>query len=346
MDTQRHDGDGGSAGESRRTVLTAVVANLLLAVAKGVAALFTGSAALWAECAHSVADTGNEVLLFVGLRRSTKEKDPEHPLGYGRERFLWGFLASLGIFLIGGVLSIGEGVNSLLNPEPLTTPWVGIVVLTLAAVFEGYSWFVARRQLHSDARRTRRSVIEHLNRSSDPSATTVYLEDSAALIGVALALAALLLHLITGSAVWDAAASILIGMLLIAVAIALANRSKELLVDESAPDDVVDPIREVLRRPDWVAEVRAVDAIFVGPSRLLVIAELAVTPDLIGAPAGELIRRIADLRADLLRDLAVAEIALKVVEPAPDTPVRAGATGGGVGGDGKGFAGRRPPLLG
>jgi len=320
--------DGGSAGESRRTVLTAVAANFLLAVAKGVAALFTGSAALWAECAHSIADTGNEVLLFVGLTRSTKQKDPEHPFGYGRERFLWGFLASLGIFLIGGVLSIVEGVHSLLNPEPLTTPWVGIGVLVVATVFEGYSWIVARRQLRSDARRSRRSVIEHLSRSSDPSATTVYLEDSAALIGIALAFVALLLHLITGSAVWDAAASILIGLLLIAVAIVLAHRSKELLVDESAPADVVDPIRAALGRPAWVAEVHAVDAIFVGPSRLLVIAELAVTPDLLGAPAGELIRHLADLRADLLRSSAVAEIALTVGEPSPATPARTGARAG------------------
>lgn len=321
MDSQRFEqwgeGDGESAGESRRTVLTAVMANLLLAVAKGVAALFTGSAALWAECAHSIADTGNEVLLFVGLKRSTKQKDSEHPLGYGRERFLWGFLASLGIFLIGGVLSIGEGVHSLLNPEPLTTPWVGIGVLVAAVAFEGYSWVVARRQVRADARRTRRSVFEHLNRSSDPSAMTVYLEDSAALIGIALALTALLLHLFTGSAVWDGVASILIGLLLIAVAVVLAHRSKELLVDESAPADVVDPLGVALSRPAWVSEVRTVDAIFIGSSRLLVIAELAVTPDVLGAPAGELIGRLAELRADLLRSPTIAEIALSVGEPSP-----------------------------
>lgn len=110
-------------------MLTAVVANILVAVAKGAAALVTGSAALWAETLHSIADTGNELLLFIGLRRSKKKEDQEHPFGYGQERYFWALLAALGIFLIGGVLSVGEGIRSLLRPEPLTSPGIGIAVL-------------------------------------------------------------------------------------------------------------------------------------------------------------------------------------------------------------------------
>jgi cation diffusion facilitator family transporter len=195
---QRQSGYGGQSGASLRTVLTATVANVLVAVAKGVAALITGSAALWAETFHSIADTGNELLLVVGVHRSRKEEDQEHPFGYGQERYFWALLAALGIFLIGGVLSVGEGIRSLLRPEPLTSPWIGIAVLVAAGCLEGYSWWVARRQLLARARQLRRTLVEHLARVSDPATSTVYLEDSAALVGIALALAALLLQLLTG----------------------------------------------------------------------------------------------------------------------------------------------------
>ncbi|NJC71360.1 cation diffusion facilitator family transporter [Planosporangium thailandense] len=305
----RHDGQSGA---SLHTVLTAVGANVLVAVAKGVAALVTGSAALWAETLHSIADTGNELLLFVGLRRSKKKEDLEHPFGYGQERYFWAFLAALGIFLIGGVLSIIEGVRSLLRPEPLSSPWVGIAVLVAAACFEGYSWGVARRQLRVRARELHRTLAEHLIRASDPTATTVYLEDSAALVGIALALAALVLHLLTGWAGWDGLASICIGLLLIAVAALLARRSKALLIDESAPQDVVRPIRDAIVRPDWVADVRALDVIFVGPAELLVIARVVPVPDAVEVPARDLVKRVDGLRQELLRAPAITEAAVTV----------------------------------
>src|SRR3954464_400344 len=140
------------AGGSYRTVVVAVAANLAIALAKIVAALLTGSASMWAEALHSIADTGNEVLLFVGLHKSTRAPDRSRPFGYGQERFFWAFLAALGIFLIGGALSVGEGVRSLLLPEPVESLWVGIVVLVVAAGFESYSWHTARQQLREGAR--------------------------------------------------------------------------------------------------------------------------------------------------------------------------------------------------
>jgi cation diffusion facilitator family transporter len=293
-------------------VLVAISANVLIAVAKGVAASVTSSAALWAETLHSIADSGNEVLLLVGLSRSAKQRDLRHPLGYGQERYVWSFLAALGIFVIGGVLSIGEGIRSLVAPEPLTSLWVGIGVLLLAACFEGYSWTVARRQLRRDASHRGRSMTQHLLRASDPSAPTIYLEDTAALAGIALALLALALHVITGQTVWDAAGSMGIGVLLIVVAIVLARRSKALLIDESAPADVMAPIRRAVARPDWVLDVPRLDAVFLGPAQLLVIAQVQLAPPLRDAPAREVARRLELLRAELLQSPAIAELVITV----------------------------------
>ncbi|HEX5204596.1 MAG TPA: cation diffusion facilitator family transporter [Actinoplanes sp.] len=300
------------SGDSTRTVVVAVIANAAIAVAKTVAALMTGSASMWAEAAHSVADTGNEVLLFVGLRRSVKEPDARHPFGYGQERYFWTFLAALGIFLVGGTLSIGEGVRSLLLPEPLESIWVGIGVLVVAFAFESYSWHTARKQLRAESRERDRSMVEHLRRASDPSATTVFLEDTAALIGLVVALIALLLHAGTGWAGWDAVGSIAIGVLLIVVAYLLARRSKTLLLDESAPPDVLEPIRARVAGADWVGEIRDLHAVYVGPSSLLVNVLVTPTPAAAGAPASDLVSRIARLRRSLLEDPAITQVAVTV----------------------------------
>jgi cation diffusion facilitator family transporter len=268
---------------------------------------------MWAEAAHSVADTGNEVLLFVGLRRSGRPPDARHPFGYGQERFFWAFLAALGIFLVGGVLSIGEGIRSMLLPEPLESLWIGIAVLVVAAGFEAYSWHTARKQLRQESRDRNRSMAEHLVRASDPSATTVFLEDTAALIGLAAALVALLLHAFTGWAGWDAIGSMVIGVLLIAVAFLLARRSKALLLEESAPPDVVDPIRERVCRAGWVGELSDIHAVYFGPSNLLVNLWITPAPAESDGSAGELLKHVERLRDDLLGDPAIAQVTITLV---------------------------------
>src|SRR5512133_2155730 len=143
---------------SFRTVVVAVVINLAIFVAKGLAALLTGSAALWAETLHSLADTGNEVLLFVGVRRSGRPADDRHPYGYGQERWFWAFLAALGIFVVGGALSIAEGVYSLISPEPLEDVGIGVAVLVVSLALEAFSWRTARNQLRAEARARHRSL--------------------------------------------------------------------------------------------------------------------------------------------------------------------------------------------
>jgi cation diffusion facilitator family transporter len=310
------DVSGDESSGSFRTILVAVFANLAIAVAKIVAALLTGSASMWAEAAHSVADTGNEVLLFVGLRKSTGGPDAERPFGYGQERYFWAFLAALGIFLIGGTLSIGEGVRSLLLPEPVESLWVGVAVLVVAAGFEAYSWQTARKQLRRDALESRRSMTQHLARASDPSATTVFLEDTAALVGLALALVALVLHAVTGWAAWDAFGSIVIGLLLIIVAFLLARRSKALLLEEAAPDDVVEPIRQRITATEWVGDPTTVQAVFIGPSRLLVNIWLVPSRSHRDEPAAELIARVDHLRRDLLSDSAIAQVTVTLTTAA------------------------------
>jgi cation diffusion facilitator family transporter len=316
----RDEPAGGEA--SRRTVLVAGAANLGIAIAKAVAAVLTGSAALWAETLHSIADTANEVLLLVGLRRSRRPRDASHPLGYGQERYFWAFLAAIGIFLIGGLLSIGEGVRALLFPEPLESPWLGIGVIVIAMGFEGYSWSVARRQLRTDASRRSRSVAQHLVRTSDPSATTVYLEDSAALIGLALALLALVLRQVTGQDFWDPAASMAIGVVLAAVSYLLARRSKALLIDESVPADVLADVRAIFAPATWIADLSTLDAVYVGPAQILVTAQVVPTRALLAGPADTLLRHAAALRADLLRSPAIIEAAITLI---PDTGTDAGA---------------------
>jgi cation diffusion facilitator family transporter len=285
-----------------RTVIVALLANLAIAVAKGIAALLTGSAALLAETAHSLADSANEVLLYVGIRRAERPADRQHPFGYGQLRYFWSLLAAVGIFVVGGLAAIWEGVMSLRRPEPLTSLPVGLAVLAVSAVFEGVSWRTARRELREEAADRELAVADHVWTSSNPTTTTVFLEDSAALIGLGVAFAALVVHAVTGSAVADGVASLVIGALLIVVAILLARRNAALLIDESAPPDVRAGLTQVLGEEKWIVRVDDVTAVWIGPEAILVLVH--VVPD----GGADLVGRIARLREKLLALPAVARV--------------------------------------
>ncbi|HEV7897078.1 MAG TPA: cation diffusion facilitator family transporter [Planosporangium sp.] len=304
---------------SVRTVVIAVLVNLTIAGAKGLAAVLTGSAALWAETAHSLADTGNEVLLYVGLRRSDRPADERHPFGYGQERWFWTFLAAMGIFVVGGIFSIAEGIAAMLHPRPLEDVPVGIAVLVVSFVLEAVSWRTARAQLREEARARRRSMAEHLRRASDPTATTVLLEDTAALVGITVALLAIALHWLTGWAGWDAGAGVLIGLLLVGVAYLVARRSKGLLIDESAPPDVLDRLRERIREETWVRRIESLTAVYIGPGRLLVTARLLPVAEMVRLPAEVLVARAYALRADLCASDVISDAEITLV-PEGDQP--------------------------
>src|SRR3954454_7008436 len=212
--------------ESLGSIFAALAANSAIAVAKGTAAVLTGSPALLAETLHTVADAGNEVFLWIAVRRSRHAPDETHPFGYGPERYYWALLAAIGMFLVGGALSVWEGVTALLHPRPLEDFWVGVAVLVVALMLDGLSRVVAVRTLRRQALARQVTVGQLLRESPDPTVVTVYLEDSIDVLGAALALLALVLHRVTGSALPDALATLAIGLMLCYVALRLTGRNR------------------------------------------------------------------------------------------------------------------------
>ena len=295
---------------STRTVIVAVLVNLAVTAAKAVAAVLTGSSALAAETAHSLADTANEVLLYVGVRHGRKPPDAQHPFGHGQSRYFWSLLSAVGIFVVGGVFAIVDGVRALMHPEPVTDVPIGVAVILVSAVLEGISWRTARRELRAEAAARHLDVRESVRTSSNPTPATVFLEDTAALIGLALALIALVLHAVTGSAVPDGIASLLIGVLLIIVSLLLVRRNAALLIDESAPPATRARLRELVTNQPWVADVPQLEAVRIGPNQLLVIVDVVPKDG-----AEDLVGNIADLRRKL--------VDLPVVSRAEITPVKA-----------------------
>jgi cation diffusion facilitator family transporter len=299
--------------ESLASVLVALAANTTIAVAKGVAAVLTGSPALLAETLHTVADAGNEIFLYVAIRRSRRPADASHPFGYGPERYFWALLAAIGIFVVGGAVSIWDGIRALLHPPQLGAFWVGIVVLVVALLLDGGSRAVAVRQLRVQAARREVSLRELLLESPDPTVVTVYFEDSVDVLGATLALAALVLHRVTGSAVPDALASIVIGGLLCYLAQRLTRRNRQLLTNQSVPDRYAQRMRERLESEPAIDAVTRLEAIYLGPGEVLVAADVQMADGLTGA---EVSAALARMRADVAREVpAVARLYLTPVPP-------------------------------
>jgi cation diffusion facilitator family transporter len=276
--------------DSLTSVLAALAANTTIAIAKGVAAALTGSAALFAETLHTVADAGNEVFLYIAIRRSDREPDASHPLGYGPERWYWALLAAIGMFVIGGAVSIWEGVNALLHPPELEAFWAGVAVLSVAIVLDGISRTVAVHELRGRAERNGMPLRQLLSESTDPTVTTVYLEDTVDVVGASLALVALVLHRVTGSALPDAVATLLIGALLTFVAVRLSGRNRALLTNQSVPARKVTLLRDRLLAADEVASVGRIEAIHLGPGSIMAAAEIGLSDGQDAAPALERVR--------------------------------------------------------
>jgi cation diffusion facilitator family transporter len=310
--------------ESFASVVTALAANTTIAVAKGTAAALTGSPALLAETLHTVADAGNEVFLWVALRRSRRAPDATHPLGYGPERYYWALLAAMGMFIVGGALSVWEGVRALIEPPPLEAFWVGAAVLVIALVLDSVSRTVALRQLRRQAAERGVTVRQLLRESPDPTVVTVYLEDSIDVLGAALALIALVLHRTTGSAVPDALATIVIGLMLGFVAVKLTRRNRQLLSNQAIPGRYIAQLRDRLSATAGVEGVARLDAIYLGPGEVLVAADVRMNPALTGDDVASALARI---RGDAARELPV--IARLYLTPVPPDGGQA-ANGGSV----------------
>ncbi|WP_067468384.1 cation diffusion facilitator family transporter [Actinomadura macra] len=274
--TDGRDQDGRQAGsESGLTVLLALAANLGIAIAKIVAAVLTGSASMAAEAAHSIADTFNEVLLMVGLRRSGRPADRRHPLGYGKERYIWTLLVAVAIFGMGALFAFYQGIQTLTGHRGgEADPLVGYCVLAVSFVLEAISWRQALWQVTAAARDEALPLTTYIRRTDEPTAISVLLEDSAALIGLLLAFAGLGLHQLTGVAAWDGVGSVLIGALLTAVALLLGRINLNLLIGNQADPRIVADVRARLGAApeiDWVVDIVTMT---VGADRVLVCARL------------------------------------------------------------------------
>jgi cation diffusion facilitator family transporter len=251
-------------------VYGAVVANLGIALAKFVAAAMTGSSAMLSEGIHSVVDTGNQVLLLIGIRQSRLGPDEEHDFGHGKELYFWSLVVAIVLFGVGGGLAFYEGIQHFIDPHPIESPIVSYVVLIVAFVLEASSWSIALRELRAQG--TSGSLRRQVLASKDPSVVTVLLEDSAALLGLIAAFVGILLSQVTGDPRFDGLGAIVIGGILTVVAFFLAAESRGLLVGERADNDVVNRIRRVIAFDDGVKEVVDIKTMHLGPNEILVNA--------------------------------------------------------------------------
>ena len=273
----RADRQAESRQDTTRTVLIAGGANIVVMIAKLVAGILSGSSAMLAEAAHSFADTLNQVFLFTSVRQGQRPADEDHPFGYGQERYFWSLLAAFGIFIAGAGFSIFEGILSLNSPT--NDFLIAYVVLGVCAIAEGTSFIRAYGQLRGEAHRSHTGTLEHVKTSRDTTVKAALFEDTAAVIGLALAAGGLLLEQITGSPVYDGGASIAIGVLLIVVAFRLGMDSRELLIGRSADPKVLDVIREEIGKTPGVDQLLHLQTMHVGPDSLIVAARVALNDD-------------------------------------------------------------------
>ena len=280
--------------ESLRTVVLALATNLGTALAKLGAALFTGSSAMLAESFHAFADTGNEALLLIAERRSRKPADERHPLGHGRRAYFWALVASLGVFALGALLSVRQGILELVAPEPTKSFPTAYAVLGVAFLLDAISLIQAHGQLRAEARALARSFLEHLNLSSDPIARAVFAEDAAALVGNAIAFLGIVLHQLTGSAVPEAIAALVIGVLLGFVALQLAQRNGDILIGAQASAEIRKQIGASISAQAGIHAISELLVSFIGPRRAWVVARVAVDAGLSGADVETLARTVEE----------------------------------------------------
>ncbi|GAB2725994.1 cation diffusion facilitator family transporter [Nocardia thraciensis] len=267
-----------SAGGGKKAILAALTANAGIAVAKFIGAAITGSASMLAEGVHSVADTGNQGLLLLGQKRAEQEADELHPFGYGRNRYFYSFVVALVLFTLGAMFSIYEGIHKIQHPEELTSPIVAVTILVVAIGLETYSFITAMRE--SAPLRAGASWWRFIRNSRNPELPVVLLEDTGALVGLVLALAAVLLTMVTGDPVWDGIGTLGIGILLGTIAIVLIVEMKSLLIGEGATPDQDRTIREKLVDGTRIDRVIHLRTQYLGPDELLVAAKVAIVPGL------------------------------------------------------------------
>ena len=276
------------AGESRTAVIAAIVGNLAIAVSKGIAAAFSGSAAMFSEAIHSLVDTGNGALLLYGMKRSKLPADPEHPFGHGHELYFWTLIVAVLIFGLGGGMSIVTGWRHIRNPEPVEDLFWSYVVLGVATAFESVSWYFGWKAFRKEMRG--RGILETIVGSKDPTTFSVILEDSAALLGLVFAFIGIWAGSRFGLPWMDGAASILIGLLLCSVAVLMVNESRKLLVGEGVEKATLQEIRRMASADPEVAEIGRLFTMYLGPEEVMLVMEIRLKPNPTSDVRGAVIR--------------------------------------------------------
>jgi cation diffusion facilitator family transporter len=299
-----------------KAILAALSANLGIAITKFVAFLISGATSMLAESVHSLADSGNQVLLLVGGKRSRRAADEEHPFGYGRERYVYAFMVAIVLFSVGGVFSIYEGVHKIEHPEPLTAAWLPIAVLVIAIALESMSLRTALRE--SAPQRQGISLLQFIRRAKAPELPVVVLEDIAALAGLVLALIGVVATAVTGNGVYDGVGTVAIGVLLVIVAFILGIEVKSLLIGESASKATSAEIRAAIETAPGVQRIIHMRTLHLGPEELMVGVKIAVAADASAQAVATLIddvevrirasvptARVIYIEPDIARDAAV-----------------------------------------
>ncbi|MDX6309413.1 MAG: hypothetical protein QOI06_2459 [Nocardioidaceae bacterium] len=298
------------------TVVIAFLANVLVGVAKTVAAFISGSASMAAEAAHSWADVGNEAFLLMADRRSRGGPTEEHPLGYGRESYVWSMFAAIGLFTAGAVVSVMRGIQELFQQESAGDFTIAYVVLVVAFVLEGISFAQAFRRARREAAEVDRDVLEHALVTSDPTLRAVLAEDAAALVGLVIAAGGVTAHQVTGSAVPDAIGSILVGLLLGVVGVVLIDRNRRFLVGQSVPRPIRAQTVAALSSYEEVERVTFLRMEFIGPRQMYIVGSVDLVGDNVESSIAETLRTL-ERRLEARPSVAEAVLTVsRVDEPA------------------------------
>jgi cation diffusion facilitator family transporter len=297
------------SAESRVSIIAAILGNVAIAVTKFIAAGFTGSSAMLSEGIHSLVDTGNGGLMLVGIHKSQKAPDVEHPFGHGKELYFWSLIVSIAIFAVGCGMSIYEGVTHLLNPHPMSNAFWNYAVLGFAVVFEGISWFFGWKVFR--AAKGRLGIIEAIHQSKDPTTFMVFFEDSAALLGLLIAFIGILIGQRFDSPYADGVASILIGLVLGLVSFFLAYETKGLLIGEGVDRETLKKIRTLIETDPGVEHVSRALTMYFGPHEVLLNIELKFRDELsavgVRAAVARLQQKVRQNHPDITRIFFASE---------------------------------------
>lgn len=288
---------------SKRAIIAALLANTGIAITKFIAAAISGSAAMFAEGIHSLADTGNQILLLLGGRRAKRSATATHPFGYGRSRFIYAFMVSIVLFSVGGLFSMLEGIEKLQHPHELNQVWIPLTVLSIAILLESLSL----RTALVEAKKVRGNtpLVKYIRHAKSPELPVILLEDMAALAGLIFAFAGVGLTVLTGNPIWDAIGTVAIASLLIAVAVILGIETSSLLVGEGANADDTIKIQKALEKTSGVDSVIHMKTLYLGPEELMVGAKIAVA---VGVSSSEIAKTINAAEAEIRSQVPSARV--------------------------------------